>query len=78
VSQAALITTPTADLPSSVARTGPTAADVDECLVLDRTWHWFPLEIFDQPATSWPDPTLPPVTSFNATQDAIWAALDAG
>lgn len=39
--------------------------------------HWVALQIFDQPAADWPDPTLPPVTTFNATQDAIWAALDA-
>src|SRR4051812_10391752 len=41
VTQATLTTTPTADLPSSVARTAAAerADDVAERLVLDRTWR---------------------------------------
>jgi prepilin-type N-terminal cleavage/methylation domain-containing protein len=39
--------------------------------------RWVSLGLFDQPAAQWPDPTLPPVATFNATQDAIWSALDA-
>lgn len=39
VSQVALTTTPTADLPSSAARIAPTSAEVEERLVLDRTWR---------------------------------------
>ena len=38
--------------------------------------NWVPLKQFDQPAAQWPDPTVPPVATFNATQDAIWTALD--
>ncbi len=39
--------------------------------------RWVPLKTFAQPAASWPEPTLPPVATFNSTQDAIWIALDA-
>ena len=38
--------------------------------------RWVPLKAFVQPVASWPDPTLPPTTAYNATQDAIWADLD--
>ena len=38
--------------------------------------RWVSLSLFDQPTPKWPDPTLPPVTAFNNTQDAIWSALD--
>ena len=37
---------------------------------------WVTLDVFNQPAASWPDPVTPPVATFNGTQDAIWAALD--
>jgi prepilin-type N-terminal cleavage/methylation domain-containing protein len=38
--------------------------------------RWIPLSTFSRPAVEWPEPTLPPVTTYNATQDSIWAALD--
>jgi prepilin-type N-terminal cleavage/methylation domain-containing protein len=40
--------------------------------------RWVPLKSFEHPADSWPEPTLPPVATFNSTQDAIWKALDGG
>jgi type II secretory pathway pseudopilin PulG len=40
--------------------------------------RWVPLRQFEQPVESWPEPVLPPVATFNATQDAIWIALDGG
>jgi hypothetical protein len=40
--------------------------------------RWVPLKTFEQPAASWPEPVLPPVTTYNLTQDAIWTALDGG
>ena len=40
--------------------------------------HWVPLDAFIQPDASWPDPVTPPVATYNATQDAIWSALDRG
>jgi type II secretory pathway pseudopilin PulG len=38
--------------------------------------HWVPLSRFIQPPNAWPEPALPPVSSFNATQDQIWQAFD--
>jgi hypothetical protein len=38
--------------------------------------RWVPLKAFQQPGAVWPEATLPPDPSFNATQDAIWQALD--
>ncbi|HVT89090.1 MAG TPA: type II secretion system protein [Tepidisphaeraceae bacterium] len=37
---------------------------------------WVELSTFNQPAASWPEPTLPPSSAFNSTQDKIWSALD--
>lgn len=37
---------------------------------------WIQLNVFAQPDASWPDPITPPTPGFNATQDAIWSALD--
>jgi prepilin-type N-terminal cleavage/methylation domain-containing protein len=37
---------------------------------------WVPLKVFVQPDDIWPDPVTPPTPRFNATQDAIWSALD--
>jgi hypothetical protein len=31
---------------------------------------------FTQPIASWPDPATPPGPAYNATQEAIWSALD--
>jgi prepilin-type N-terminal cleavage/methylation domain-containing protein len=42
----------------------------------DGAARWAPLKSFDQPETDWPEPSFPPSATFNATQDAIWAALD--
>ncbi len=38
--------------------------------------HWVPLRAFIQPDDQWPEPVLPPVATFNGTQDAIWSAFD--
>jgi len=38
--------------------------------------RWIPLSAFAQPDSAWPEPTVPPVPSFNATQDAIWSSFD--
>jgi prepilin-type N-terminal cleavage/methylation domain-containing protein len=37
---------------------------------------WVHLSAFAQPDASWPDPVTPPTPNFNATQDAIWSAID--
>jgi prepilin-type N-terminal cleavage/methylation domain-containing protein/prepilin-type processing-associated H-X9-DG protein len=42
----------------------------------DGSAAWIALKQFDQPDASWPEPTFPPSTAFNATHHAIWAALD--
>jgi prepilin-type N-terminal cleavage/methylation domain-containing protein/prepilin-type processing-associated H-X9-DG protein len=42
----------------------------------DGSAQWVPLHQFTQPADLWPEPTLPPVATFNPTQDAIWNAFD--
>jgi prepilin-type processing-associated H-X9-DG protein len=44
----------------------------------DGSARWVGLKSFDQPAINWPEPTFPPTPAFNATQDAIWNALDRG
>jgi prepilin-type N-terminal cleavage/methylation domain-containing protein len=38
--------------------------------------RWVPLSVFDQPTAQWPEPVLPPVATYNGTQDAIWSGLD--
>jgi prepilin-type N-terminal cleavage/methylation domain-containing protein len=38
--------------------------------------RWVPLGSFTQPDDQWPEPVLPPVSTFNGTQDAIWTAFD--
>ncbi|HEY7089060.1 MAG TPA: type II secretion system protein [Tepidisphaeraceae bacterium] len=40
--------------------------------------RWVPLSSFTQPVNVWPEPALPPVTTYNGTQDSIWTALDGG
>jgi len=42
----------------------------------DGSGRWVPLETFDQPDAIWPEPTQPPADTYNATQTAIWRALD--
>ncbi|HEV7299058.1 MAG TPA: DUF1559 domain-containing protein [Tepidisphaeraceae bacterium] len=37
---------------------------------------WIELSAFDQPAANWPEPSFPPATTYNATQDRIWTAFD--
>jgi prepilin-type N-terminal cleavage/methylation domain-containing protein len=38
--------------------------------------RWVPLNTFSHPDADWPEPMLPPVPTFNGTQDLIWTALD--
>jgi hypothetical protein len=37
---------------------------------------WVDLQAFDQPEADWPEPTFPPVDTFNDTHDLIWETLD--
>ena len=67
-----------ADLTSSVNRTVTRHGDGINVLYGNGSAHWVPLTTFAQPAANWPEPTLPPTTAYNATQDAIWADLDGG
>jgi prepilin-type N-terminal cleavage/methylation domain-containing protein/prepilin-type processing-associated H-X9-DG protein len=67
-----------ADLTSSLIRIVTRHRNGINALYGDGSAHWVPLKAFAQPAAFWPDPTNPPAPTFNATQDAIWTALDAG
>jgi prepilin-type N-terminal cleavage/methylation domain-containing protein len=67
-----------ADLTSSVNRTVTRHRDGINVLYGNGSAHWVPLTTFAQPAANWPEPTLPPATTYNATQDAIWSDLDGG
>jgi prepilin-type N-terminal cleavage/methylation domain-containing protein/prepilin-type processing-associated H-X9-DG protein len=65
-----------ADLTSSVTRVVTRHATGMNVVYGDGSARWVPLSAFAQPANQWPDPTLPPTTAYNPTQDAIWSALD--
>lgn len=65
-----------ADLTAARTRIDTRHQDGLNVLTGDGSARWVPLENFIQPATDWPEPTLPPSTTYNATQDAIWNALD--
>ena len=65
-----------ADLTSARTRVLTRHATGVNVLYGNGSARWVSLEVFDQPAPRWPDPTLPPMTTFNDTQDAIWSALD--
>lgn len=42
----------------------------------DGSAHWVALDAFDQPENLWPEPAMPPVSTYNTTLDTIWLALD--
>ena len=65
-----------ADLTSSAARVATRHAAGINVLYGNGSARWVNLKAFQQPVSIWPDPTLPPDPGFNATQDAIWQALD--
>jgi len=65
-----------ADLTSSAIRVRTRHGDGINVLYGTGAAHWVPLKVFAQPDAVWPDPTNPPAPTFNATQDAIWTALD--
>lgn len=65
-----------ADLTASCTRVVTRHITGINVLFGDSSARWVPLKAFVQPAAQWPDPTLPPSTAFNATQDAIWSQLD--
>ena len=65
-----------ADLTSSATRVATRHVAGINVLYGNGSARWVNLKAFDQPAASWPEPTLPPNAGFNATQDLIWQALD--
>jgi prepilin-type N-terminal cleavage/methylation domain-containing protein/prepilin-type processing-associated H-X9-DG protein len=65
-----------ADLTAARARVTMRHGDGINVVMGDGSGRWVQLRVFDQPAASWPEPTQPPADTFNATQTAIWNALD--
>lgn len=65
-----------ADLTSARTRVVTRHSDGINVLYANGSAKWVPLSAFSQSAPDWPEPTLPPVTTFNHTQDAIWTVLD--
>ena len=65
-----------ADLTSSYTRIATRHRDGINVLYGNGSARWIRLQAFAQPIAQWPEPTLPPSTAYNATQDAIWTALD--
>ena len=65
-----------ADLTASRTRVVTRHADGVNVLYGDGSAHWVRLDAFDQPVANWPEPTVPPSSTYNGTQDLIWAALD--
>jgi prepilin-type N-terminal cleavage/methylation domain-containing protein len=65
-----------ADLTSSYTRVVTRHGNGINVLYGNGSVRWARLADFAQPAANWPDPTLPPTPAYNATQDAIWTALD--
>jgi prepilin-type N-terminal cleavage/methylation domain-containing protein len=65
-----------ADLTAAANRVAARHVEGDNVLYGNGAARWVPLGTFVQPADQWPEPILPPVNSFNATQDRIWAAFD--
>lgn len=65
-----------ADLTSSLTRVVTRHTTGINVVYGDESARWVRLSAFAQPASQWPDPTLPPTTAYNSTQDAIWSALD--
>ena len=52
------------------------SANLTYLIAGDGSGRWVGLETFDQPDAIWPEPTQPPADTYNATQTAIWRALD--
>jgi prepilin-type N-terminal cleavage/methylation domain-containing protein len=65
-----------ADLTAARTRIDTRHADGINVLYGNGSARYVRLSAFVQPSDQWPEPALPPVPSYNATQDAIWTALD--
>jgi hypothetical protein len=65
-----------ADLTAARTRVDTRHGDGINVLYANGSARWVRLSAFVQPDAQWPEPTLPPVSTFNVTQDAIWSALD--
>jgi len=65
-----------ADLTSAYTRIVTRHRDGINVLYGNCSARWVLLEAFAQPVAQWPEPTLPPSPAYNATQTAIWTALD--
>ena len=60
------------DLTAAADRIATRHKDGMNVLYGDGSAHYVGLSVFNQPAANWPEPTLPPSTAYNATQDSIW------
>ena len=65
-----------ADLTAARTRVDTRHVDGINVLYANGSTRWVRLSSFVQPDSMWPEPALPPVATFNSTQDAIWGALD--
>lgn len=65
-----------ADLTAAANRVKTRHMDGINVLYGDGAARWVGLRSFAQPEDQWPEPAVPPVTTFNGTQDLIWTALD--
>ncbi|MDB5320687.1 MAG: hypothetical protein JWN40_2318 [Phycisphaerales bacterium] len=65
-----------ADLTAARTRIDTRHGDGINVLYANGSARWVRLSAFRQPDAQWPEPTLPPVATYNGTQDAIWTALD--
>jgi prepilin-type N-terminal cleavage/methylation domain-containing protein len=65
-----------ADLTAARTRIDTRHADGINVLYANGSARYVRLSAFVQPDAQWPEPALPPVSSYNSTQDAIWTALD--
>jgi prepilin-type N-terminal cleavage/methylation domain-containing protein/prepilin-type processing-associated H-X9-DG protein len=66
------------DLTAAADRIATRHADGMNVLYGDGSARYVGLSVFNQPQAQWPEPTLPPVTTYNRTQDSIWLDLDGG
>jgi prepilin-type N-terminal cleavage/methylation domain-containing protein len=65
-----------ADLTAAANRVRDRHKDGAHVLYGNGAARWVSLGAFTQPDAVWPEPTTPPVGTFNSTQDAIWTAFD--
>jgi prepilin-type processing-associated H-X9-DG protein len=65
-----------ADLTAARTRVDTRHVDGVNVLYADGSARWLRFTAFCQPDAEWPEPTLPPIATYNGTQDAIWAAFD--